>query len=110
MHHNLENSTFDSLKYTMESPILIVSIYMGKSIRIQSVNNWLLLLRVYLASSSSSFFLENATMVTWIKTLILYTKGHRNDAEPTQKHSNIQSKAVMADIAYALARNECNCY
>ena len=27
--------TFDPLKYTMGSPILIVSLYMGKSIRIQ---------------------------------------------------------------------------
>ena len=34
IHHNLENSTCDSLKYTMSSPILAVSIYMGKSIRI----------------------------------------------------------------------------
>ena len=40
------------------------------------------------------------------KKRILYTKGHRNDAEP----SNIQTKAEMAVIAYALARNECNCY
>ena len=30
--HNLENSTCDPLKYRMGSPILIVSIYMGKSI------------------------------------------------------------------------------
>ena len=37
IHHNLENSTCDPLKYTMGSPILIVSIYMGKSIRIQRV-------------------------------------------------------------------------
>ena len=38
IHHNLENSTCDPLKYTMGSPILIVPIYMGKSIRIQRVN------------------------------------------------------------------------
>ena len=37
LHHNLENSTCDPLKYTMGSPILIVSICMGKSIRIQRV-------------------------------------------------------------------------
>ena len=36
-HHNLENSTFEPLKYTMGSLILIVSIFMGKSIRIQRV-------------------------------------------------------------------------
>ena len=30
IHHNLENSTYDPLKYTMDSPILIVSICMGK--------------------------------------------------------------------------------
>ena len=35
IHHNFENSTCDPLKYTMDSPILIVSICMGKSIRIQ---------------------------------------------------------------------------
>ena len=34
IHHNLENSTFNSIKYTMGSPILIVSLCMGKSIRI----------------------------------------------------------------------------
>ena len=37
-NHNLEKSTCDPLKYTMSSPILIVPIYMGKSIRIQRVN------------------------------------------------------------------------
>ena len=37
IHHNLENSTFDPLKYTMGRHILIVSIYMGKSIIIQRV-------------------------------------------------------------------------
>ena len=35
--YNLENSTCYPLKYTMSSPILIVSICMGKSIRIQRV-------------------------------------------------------------------------
>ena len=35
IHHNLENSTFVPFKYTMGSPINIVSICMGKSIRIQ---------------------------------------------------------------------------
>ena len=34
IHHNLENSTCSLLKYTMGSPILIVSICMGKLIRI----------------------------------------------------------------------------
>ena len=29
MHHNLENSTSDNLKYTVGSPILNVSIYLG---------------------------------------------------------------------------------
>ena len=29
IHHNLENSTLDPLKYTMDSPILIASICMG---------------------------------------------------------------------------------
>ena len=37
LHHNFGNSTFESLKYTMGSAILIVSILMGKSIRIQKV-------------------------------------------------------------------------
>ena len=37
IHYNLENSTLDPLKYAMSSPILIVSICMGKSIRIQKV-------------------------------------------------------------------------
>ena len=39
IHHDLENATCDPLKYTMGSPILIVSICMGKSIRIQRVNS-----------------------------------------------------------------------
>ena len=38
IHHNLENSTCDSLKYTMGILIVIISICMGKSIRIQRVN------------------------------------------------------------------------
>ena len=39
IHDNLENSTPDPLKYTMSNPILIVSIGMGASIRIQRVNH-----------------------------------------------------------------------
>ena len=39
IHCYLENSTYDPLKYTMGSPILIVSISMGKSIRIPRVTN-----------------------------------------------------------------------
>ena len=35
--HNLENSICDPLKYTLGSPILVVSICMGKAIRIQLV-------------------------------------------------------------------------
>ena len=31
IHHNLENSTYDPLKYIMGSPILIVPVFMGKS-------------------------------------------------------------------------------
>ena len=37
IHHNLETSNCDPLKCTMGSPKLIVSICMGKSIRIQRV-------------------------------------------------------------------------
>ena len=37
IHHNIENSTCDPLKYKMGSSILIVSICMGKSISIQRV-------------------------------------------------------------------------
>ena len=37
LHYNSENSTCDPLKNTMNSPILMVSICMGKSIRIQKV-------------------------------------------------------------------------
>ena len=39
IHHNIKNSTCDPFKYTMGSPILIVSIGMGKSIRIRKVKN-----------------------------------------------------------------------
>ena len=35
---HMENSTCDPLKYTMDSPVLFVSICMGKSIKVQSVN------------------------------------------------------------------------
>ena len=38
IHEKLETSTCDPLKYKMGNPILIVSICMGKSIRIQRVN------------------------------------------------------------------------
>ena len=37
-HHNLENSSCSPLKYTMGSPILIVTICVGKSINKQKVN------------------------------------------------------------------------
>ena len=37
MHHNLEKSNGDTFKCTMDNPILLVSICMGKSIRIQKV-------------------------------------------------------------------------
>ena len=37
IHHNLETSTCDPLKYKMGSPILIVSMYMGKYTLIQRV-------------------------------------------------------------------------
>ena len=37
LHYNLETSTYDPLKYKMGNPILIISICMGKSIRIQRV-------------------------------------------------------------------------
>ena len=33
IHQNLDSSTYDPLKYTMGSPILIVSMCMGKCIR-----------------------------------------------------------------------------
>ena len=39
IHRNLENSTCDPLKYTVGSSIFNVSRCMGKSIRIQRVNN-----------------------------------------------------------------------
>ena len=35
MHYNLDNSTYDPLKYTMSGPILIASMCMGKSVEIQ---------------------------------------------------------------------------
>ena len=38
IHHNLENSSCNPLKYTMGSTVLIVSVCMGKSIKIQRVN------------------------------------------------------------------------
>ena len=38
-HHNIENSTCDPFKYAMDSPILIVSMCMGKSIRQQKVKH-----------------------------------------------------------------------
>ena len=38
IHHYSETSTCEPFKYTMDNPILIVSICMGKSIRIQRVN------------------------------------------------------------------------
>ena len=37
IHHNLENSTCDPLKYIIDNRILIVLICMGKSIGIQRV-------------------------------------------------------------------------
>ena len=40
IQRSLECSTFDPLKYTLGSPILIVSIYLRKSIRIQRVSGF----------------------------------------------------------------------
>ena len=39
IYHNLENYTCDPLMYTMGSPILMVSICMGKSIKMKRLNN-----------------------------------------------------------------------
>ena len=39
IHHNLETSTCDPLKYTMGSPLPVVSLCMGKSIRIQGLSD-----------------------------------------------------------------------
>ena len=40
MHQNLENSTCDPLKYKMGNPMVIVSICLGKYIRIQRVKGY----------------------------------------------------------------------
>ena len=48
IHQNLETSTCDPFKYKMGYPILIVTIYKGKSIRIQRVkgtNDFILIYR-----------------------------------------------------------------
>ena len=37
MHHNLEISTCDPLKYKMDNSVLILSTYMGESIRMKRV-------------------------------------------------------------------------
>ena len=39
IHHNLENDTCEPLKCTMGSPIVVLSLCMGKSIRIQRVKH-----------------------------------------------------------------------
>ena len=39
MHHNLEASTCDPLKYNMGNSILILSTCMGKCVRLKSIND-----------------------------------------------------------------------
>ena len=39
IHHNLETPICDPLEYKMDSPLLIVSVCMGKSIRLQRVKS-----------------------------------------------------------------------
>ena len=67
-HHNLENSICNPLKCTMGSAILIVSICMGKSIRIQRVKSLACLFsglskcetRIVRAQKTPGFLLKNA--------------------------------------------------
>ena len=47
MHHNLEKSTGDTFKCTMDSPILLVLICMKKSVRIQKVKLGMLAFILY---------------------------------------------------------------
>ena len=51
IHRNLEMSTRDPFKYTMCSPILIVSMYMRKTIRIQRVKYVPRLILVFLGQT-----------------------------------------------------------
>ena len=76
VHHDLETPTCDNLKYTMGSPILIVSICMGKPIRIQRVSIQLLncshTLQVFFCSESTHLwdnflFFQGETFVMYIQ-------------------------------------------
>ena len=83
IHHNLENSTRDPLKYTKDCPILTVSICMGKSISIQRVNiksN----LQIRACEKNQVFGTVGAQWLTG-RVLDLRPRGHR--FEPHRCHS-----------------------
>ena len=63
LHHNLENSTCDPLKYTIGSPIHIESICMGKSIRILRVNQNRALL-LMLTSDPLNCIMDHSNMLS----------------------------------------------
>ena len=65
-NHNLENFTCEPFKCPMGSPILIVSICMGKSIRIQRVND------VLMNHSAVPY----QSMCTCLFALLLYVPGN----------------------------------
>ena len=55
MHHNLEISTCEPLKYTMGSPILTVSICMGTSMRMQKVKVYTILILIGNSENNQMF-------------------------------------------------------
>ena len=59
MHNNLEISTCDPLKHNMDYPILIVSICLGKSIRMKRVKQLPALSKVHLQEISGNCIVIN---------------------------------------------------
>ena len=62
MHHTLKIPTCDPLKNTMDNPILIAFICMGKSIKNKGLNQYSLLISQFSQKTFSHFFLSSESL------------------------------------------------
>ena len=93
VNHNLENSTRDPLKYTIGSPILIVSTCMEKSIRIQRVK----------VKQPALFLRERTAKLERTQELHHKTRTKCTTTNLQQQSCNIYSEKQLKDIKILLA-------
>ena len=87
VHHNLENSTCDLLKYKTGIPILIVSICMGQMVKIYERGLWKtftglgkeMLFKVYLNTPGSKILMPSQCRVAIMLAFSIYFVEHKNN-------------------------------